>query len=71
MATFQERSDSALLNISRRCEGGMPEIMDNFFSFLARHTEFFTKNTPEECEKQLLKSYDRQCEQMDKVSLKS
>jgi hypothetical protein len=69
MSSLQTLSDSALYGAAQKCEGGMPEILDHFFTFLARRTEFFAKNTPAECEKQIMAAFDRQCDEMDKVGL--
>jgi hypothetical protein len=65
---LEQRSDSALFNVAQQCEGGMPEILGNFFGFLARRTEFFTNKEEDECRREVMKAYERQVEQMELVS---
>ncbi len=37
-----DRFDGVLLSIAQECEGGVPELMDIWFDFLARKTDFYT-----------------------------
>jgi hypothetical protein len=70
MATteLETRSDTALLALAQKCEGGMPQILDQFFGFLSRRTEFFADKSQDECMREVMKAFDKQCNKMDEVS---
>ena len=37
----QEQFDGILLSIAQQCEGGVQEMLDIIFGFLARKTDFY------------------------------
>merc|ERR1712066_540662 len=56
MDTGDERFDGVLLNIAQQ-SGSIENILDTFFGFLQRKTDFFTGAQDEEAAKQLVLKY--------------
>ena len=42
----QEQFDGILLSIAQQCEGGVQEMLDIIFGFLARKTDFYASGFP-------------------------
>merc|ERR1711950_48876 len=58
MTADPERFDGMLLAMAQQCEGGVHEMMDIIFSFLARKTDFYTgSGTKGQAEQVILKSF--------------
>lgn len=55
MSNDPERFDALLLGMATQCEEGVPELMDYFFHFLARKTDFYSR--PETAEKTVLEKF--------------
>jgi len=55
MSNNAERFDALLLGMATQCEEGVPELMDYFFDFLARKTDFYSR--PETAEKTVLEKF--------------
>ena len=52
-----EKFDGLLLSMAQECEGGVQEMLDVIFSFLARKTDFYTSGMEETAEKLVLEKY--------------
>jgi len=52
-----DRFDGILLSIAQECEGGIQEMLDVIFSFLARKTDFYTGGSGNAAEKLILEKY--------------
>ncbi len=50
----KERFDGILLSIAQQCEGGVQEMLDIIFGFLARKTDFYTSGLDDGKAEQLL-----------------
>lgn len=55
MSNDPERFDALLLGMATQCEEGVPELMDYFFHFLARKTDFYSR--PETAEKTVMEKF--------------
>ena len=54
-----ERFDGMFMNIAQQCDGGIHEMMDFLFGFLARKTDFYTGGAKGDAQKLLLISYKK------------
>lgn len=52
-----DKFDGFLLNMATQLEGGVPELLEKLFSFLARKTDFYTGGTQGEAEKMILDKF--------------
>jgi len=52
-----DRFDGILLSIAQECEGGVQEMMDIVFSFLARKTDFYTGGSHDAAEKLVMEKF--------------
>lgn len=57
MAADPERFDSMLLAMAQQCEGGIQEVLDSIFSFLARKTDYYVGGTKGAAEKMLMEQF--------------
>lgn len=55
--SHSERFDGMLLAIAQQCEGGINELLDIFFGFLERKTDFFTGAGRAEAEKIVINKF--------------
>jgi len=53
-SAMTEKFDGILLSMAHECGGGVPEMMDVIFSFLARKTDFYTGGTEENAAENLV-----------------
>jgi len=54
-----EKFDGVLLGMAQQCEGGVPEMLEVIFSFLARKTDFYTGGNEGEAKKMLLDKFGK------------
>ncbi|KAI6171108.1 CS domain-containing protein [Aphelenchoides bicaudatus] len=65
---FEQRSDSALFQAAQQCQGGIPEILEHFFGFLARRTDYFSGKQEEECRVNIMRAYEKQCDKLEQAA---
>jgi hypothetical protein len=66
MASDSDKFDGLLLSMAQQCEGGIEELLDYIFSFLARKTDYYVGGGKGAAEKLLLEKF----RQHEKVALK-
>ncbi len=54
MGDREERLDGVLMGMAQQCEGGVPEMLDLIFGFLARKTDFYTGGKEGEAEQMMM-----------------
>ena len=52
-----DKFDGLLLSIAQECEGGVQEMLDVIFSFLARKTDFYTGGGEDSAEKLVMEKF--------------
>jgi len=55
----EERFDGIFLSLAQQMEGGVPELMDTYFSFLRRKTDFFTGASTSQAKQLVLTAFDK------------
>ncbi|CAL1532783.1 unnamed protein product [Lymnaea stagnalis] len=65
-----ERYDGMLMGLAQQCEGGIQELLDVFFGFLARKTDFYSGAGSDQAKKMVLTKFDHYksvvCERLEK-----
>ncbi|KAI6220339.1 CS domain-containing protein [Aphelenchoides fujianensis] len=56
---MEERADGVFFSLASNLEGGVPELFDLMFGFLARKTDFFTGATVDEARAIVLKAFEK------------
>jgi len=59
MPAQMDKFDGVLLSIAQECEGGVQEMLDVIFSFLARKTDFYTGGGEDAAEKLVIEKYKK------------
>jgi len=59
----KERFDGMLLAMAQQHEGGIPELLDTVFSFLARKTDFYTGASDEVARNLVLEKFQQHGQQ--------
>jgi len=54
-----DKFDGVLLSIAQECDGGVQEMLDVIFSFLARKTDFYTGGGEDAAEKLVIEKYKK------------
>jgi len=54
-----DKFDGVLLGMAQQCEGGVPEMLEVIFSFLARKTDFYTGGKGGEAKEMLLEKFGK------------
>ncbi|XP_054164098.1 nuclear migration protein nudC-like [Oppia nitens] len=67
MSSNEEKFDGILLSMAREHEGGVQELLDTFFSFLCRKTDYYSGPMREVAEKLVLEKFRKYAEIADKV----
>lgn len=65
-----ERFDGMLLAIAQQCEGGITELLDIFFGFLERKTDFFTGAGRTEAEQIVITKFREHQQKIEEKKLK-
>lgn len=59
--SMEERFDGLFLSMAQQMDGGVQQLLDVFFGFLGRKTDFFTGATKDEAKKLTLSVFDSHC----------
>merc|ERR1712013_65939 len=59
MPAQMDKVDGVLLSIAQECDGGVQEMLDVIFSFLARKTDFYTGGGEDAAEKLVIEKYKK------------
>jgi len=55
----QDRFDGIILNLAQQLQGGVPQLLDQLFSFLQRKTDFYTGGSKGQGRELVLKAFDK------------
>jgi len=55
----QDRFDGMILNLAQQMEGGVPQMLDQLFSFFQRKTDFYTGGSQGQAREMVLKCFDK------------
>ncbi|XP_059139786.1 nuclear migration protein nudC-like [Physella acuta] len=58
-STDPERFDGMLMAMAQQCEGGIHELLDAFFGFLARKTDFYSGAGKEQAQKMVREKFEQ------------